>query len=119
MKRTKLDDKFFRSTRGRVVALLRGASRTVGEIAATLGVTDNAVRAHLLSLERDGIVRQSGTQPGSRKPHFAYELTSESDRLFPKAYDVLLNRLVAVLKSTMSRATLESTLREVGGSLGR
>lgn len=82
---TKLDERFFDSTRGRVVSLLRGKSGTVIELAEALGLTDNAVRAHLLSLERDGLVRQSGVQRGSRKPHFAYELTPEAERLFPKA----------------------------------
>ena len=60
MKTTKLDERFFDSTRGRVVNLLRGKSGTVIELAEALGLTDNAVRAHLLSLERDGLVRQSG-----------------------------------------------------------
>src|SRR5574341_1702227 len=75
MSRTKLDKRFFASTRGRIVALLRGTTRTVDELAEELELTDNAVRAHLLSLERDGLLRQSGLQRGTRKPHFAYELT--------------------------------------------
>ena len=57
------------STRGKILDLLRSKERTVNELAAALGLTDNAVRAHLLSLERDGLVHQSGTQPGFRKPH--------------------------------------------------
>ena len=72
------------STRGRIVSLLRGKVSTVNELAQELGLTDNAVRAHLLSLERDGLVRQSGVQRGYRKPHFAYELTPEAESLFPR-----------------------------------
>ena len=114
---TKLDERFFDSTRGRVVGLLRGKSGTVTELAEALGLTDNAVRAHLLSLERDGLVRQSGVQRGSRKPHYAYELTGEAERLFPKAYDALLNQLITTLKGRLPPDTIEDVLREVGRSL--
>jgi predicted ArsR family transcriptional regulator len=117
MKTTKLDERFFESTRGRVVSLLRGKSGTVIELAEALGLTDNAVRAHLLSLERDGLVRQSGVQRGVRKPHFAYELTAEAERLFPKAYDALLNQLITTLKGRLPPSALEDVLREVGRSI--
>ena len=117
MKRTKLDKRFFGSTRGRIVALVRGTTKTVNDLARELGLTDNAVRAHLLSLERDGLIRQSGVQRGTRKPHFAYELTSEAENLFPKAYDVLLSKLIGVLKGRLTPKALKEVLREVGRSL--
>src|SRR6267143_6681471 len=102
MKRTKLDKRFFGSTRGRIVTLVRGTTRTVNELAEELELTDNAVRAHLLSLERDGLIRQSGVQRGTRKPHFAYELAPEAENLFPKAYDAVVNHLITVLKGRLS-----------------
>src|SRR5215510_4347636 len=117
MKATKLDERFFDSTRGRIVSLLRGTSKTVNELMADLGLTDNAVRAHLLSLERDGLVKQSGIQRGRRKPHFAYQLTTEAEHLFPKAYDALLNHLISVLKDRLSPKAVKEVLQEVGRSL--
>ncbi|HET8631769.1 MAG TPA: ArsR family transcriptional regulator, partial [Thermomicrobiales bacterium] len=78
--------RFFGSTRGRVLALLRRASRTVDELARALGLTDNAVRAHLATLERDGLVRQEGLRRGAGKPAYAYDLTPAAERLFPSAY---------------------------------
>src|SRR6186997_1017029 len=119
MKRTQLDKRFFSSTRGRLVTLLRGTRKTVNELAQDLELTDNAVRAHLLSLERDGLIHQSGIQRGTRKPHFAYELTSEAEKLFPKAYDAVLTQLIAVLKGQLTPDALEKALREVGSSLAR
>lgn len=117
MRRTRFDKRFFDSTRGRLVTLLRGSTKTVNELAEELELTDNAVRAHLLSLERDGLIKQSGLQRGTRKPHFAYQLTDEAEQLFPKAYDSLLNQLIAVLKGRLTPAALEEVLREVGRSL--
>jgi predicted ArsR family transcriptional regulator len=117
MKPTKLDQRFLESTRGRIVTLLRGSSRTVEELANGLELTDNAVRAHLTTLERDGLVRQSGVRRGARKPHFTYSLTPEAERLFPKAYDALLNQLIIVLKGRLSDRELEGVLREVGRGL--
>ena len=114
---TKLDNRFFDSSRGRIVTLLRGTPKTVNELAAELELTDNAVRAHLLSLERDGLIRQGGVQRGTRKPHFTYELTSEAESLFPKAYDALVNQLISSLKGRLTPAALDEVLREVGRSL--
>ena len=119
MKRTKFDRRFFDSTRGRLVTLLRGTTKTVNDLAQELELSDNAVRAHLLSLERDGLIKQSGIQRGTRKPHLAYSLTEEAEHLFPKAYDTLLNQLIAVLKGRLTPFALEEVLREVGRSLAR
>src|ERR1700754_2629418 len=110
----KLDQRFFESTRGQIVTILRSSPCTVEELATKLELTDNAVRAHLSTLERDGIVRQSGIRRGARKPHFTYALTEEADGLFPKAYDALLNQLIAVLKHRLSPTEIEDVLREVG-----
>ena len=56
--------RLLQSTRGKILAILRTGERTVNDLAAELELTDNAVRAHLASLERDGLIHQSGTQPG-------------------------------------------------------
>ena len=47
------DQRFFESTRGRVVARLRRRRHTVEELAQELELTDNAIRAHLATLERE------------------------------------------------------------------
>ena len=111
------DQRFFASTRGRIVALLRRASRTVEELAQALGLTDNAIRAHLASLERDGLVRQEGVRRGVRKPSYAYDLTPEADRLFPKPYAPVLGQLLDVLAERLEPAEVEALLRTVGRRL--
>lgn len=114
MKKNKLNKRFFESTRGRIVMLLRGSERSVDELAKELGLTDNAVRSHLFMLERDGLVKQSGMIKGFRKPHFAYALTDEAEHLFPKPYDTLFNQLLDSLKNRLSGKALQNILHEVG-----
>ena len=90
------DERFFHSTRGRIVHLLKQSAKTVNDLAAALELTDNAVRAHLLSLERDRLVESAGTIKGVRKPHVVYRLTDDARKRFPRAYDSLLNRLLGL-----------------------
>jgi predicted ArsR family transcriptional regulator len=106
--------RILKSTRGRILDLLRTKERTVNDLAAALDLTDNAVRAHLVSLEEDGLVRQAGTQPGFRKPHVTYALTAESEQIFPKAYGPLLDLLLNVLSKKLSPKELRAAMRDVG-----
>ena len=115
----RLDERFFSTSRGRVVRLLQRASRTVEELAGALGLTDNAVRAHLATLERDGLVRQGELRRGAGKPSFTYELTPDAERLFPKPYGPVLRQLLDVLGERLPPDEVEGALREVGRRLGR
>lgn len=117
MKSAKFNKRFFDSTRGRIISYLRGSQATVNDLAEHLELTDNAVRAHLVTLERDGLVKQAGMRKGLRKPHFAYELTSEGEHLFPKAYDALLNQFITVLKQKLSPKAFTEALDAVGRAL--
>lgn len=117
MKETSWRKRLLESTRGRILELLRTREHTVNELAAAVRLTDNAVRAHLLSLERDGLIRQSGTQPGFRKPHATYVLTPEAEQIFPKAYGPLLSLVLTVFSKKLSPKELRAALREVGRSV--
>src|SRR5947209_9069350 len=108
------NQRFVESTRGRIIMLLRRASRTVEELAQALDLTDNAVRAHLTTLERDGLVRQRGARRGGGKPAFVYELTPEAEQLFPKAYGSVLRELLQALEEHLPSDEVERLLRTVG-----
>ena len=94
--------------------LLRRASRTVDELAQALNLTDNAVRAHLATLERDGFVRQLGERRGSGKPAYIYELSPDAEQLFPKAYGPILRQLLEVLSEEMTTNEVEALMRRTG-----
>ena len=115
---TELDKKFYKSTRGRIVLSLRDGTKTVNDLAAELGLTDNAVRAQLATLERDRLVEQGEIVKGHRKPHFSYRLTEEARHLFPTSYHSLLNRTLDVLKRRWSVNTVREVMRDVGRSIG-
>ncbi len=110
-------ERFLASTRGQVVQLLRRGEATVGDLADRLELTNNGVRAHLATLERDGLVQQAGKRSGVRKPETLYALTPGAEQLFPKAYHLLLNQLVDVLSKRLSPDEIQELLREVGRSL--
>jgi predicted ArsR family transcriptional regulator len=108
------DQRFLASTRGRLVQLLRRAAATVEELARALGLTDNAVRAHLTTLERDGLVRQAGVRRGVSKPASAYALTPQAEQFFPKAYGAILRQFLDVLGERLTPAEVDGLAREVG-----
>src|SRR5438046_9835246 len=92
---------FFASTRGQIITLLRRSSRTVEELAQALDLTHTAVRAHLATLERDGLVQHHSERRGSGKPSAVYDLAPAAEYLFPKAYSQLLYQLLGVRPDQM------------------
>lgn len=109
--------RFFASTRGKIVTLLRRASRTVEELAQALDLTDNAVRAQLTTLERDGLVQQHGRRRSSSKPASVYDLTPAAEDLFSKAYGPVLRQLLQELNERMTAEEVEEVLRSTGRRL--
>jgi predicted ArsR family transcriptional regulator len=112
-----MNARLFASSREKIVRLLRRAGQSVNDLAAALGLTDNAVRAHLTRLERDGLVQQVGSRPGVRKPESIYDLTPEAERLFSKAYAPVLGAFLAELEGRLDERDLDALLRDVGRRL--
>jgi len=83
-------------------------------MARALGVTDNAVRAQLSSMERDGLVRQHGLRRGAGKPSYSYALTPDFEPALSRAYIPFLVRLLSQLAGRMSEEQLTALLRELG-----
>lgn len=78
------------STRREIVNILRTQGPlTVGELGDRLGITHVAVRRHLTSLERDGLVSSVQERLPMGRPTRVYSLTEAADELFPKKYGTL------------------------------
>ncbi len=102
-------------TQARLLSLLRRSRQTITSLAEALGLTDNAVRMHIAALHRDGIVEQVGTQRDTGgKPARVYGLTREGEELFPKAYALVLAKLVEEIVRTEGRERAIELLRAVG-----
>jgi predicted ArsR family transcriptional regulator len=112
-------DRILETTRGRVVALLRRGAMTTDELATALGLTDNAVRAHLATLERDGLIQTAGERREGRvgKPAIAYQVSPDVEELFSKAYLPVLTTLLAALSERLTSQQLRALLRDVGRRL--
>lgn len=119
MKGQSFRERLLDSTRGRILSLLRTNPRTVNDLAAALNLTDNAVRAHLISLERDGFIQRQGMEPGFRKPHVSYGLTTEAEQVFPKSYGPLLNLFLETVSKRLTSQDLDESMREVGRAVAR
>ena len=109
-----------RGTRGRVLSLLREGKWTVDDLAARLGLTDNAVRFHLDALERAGTVekgalRRSG---GAGQPAVLYSLTTVGEEQFSRAYAPVLIAFLEELREAMTPAQLIAFLKRIGKRLG-
>ncbi len=119
MSAASLGTRFLDSTRGQMVALLRRGARTVDDLASALGLTNNAIRNHLSTLERDGIVRAEGVRrsPGAGKPAVVYELDPDAEPMFSNAYVPVLRTLVDVLVTQLPPDQATAMLRSVGHQL--
>ncbi|MDE2481902.1 MAG: helix-turn-helix domain-containing protein [bacterium] len=101
-------DRFFQSTRGKIVAeLRRRGSASAAELAALFGLSPNAVRQQLVVLERDGLVEEASVRRGPTKPTLEFSLTTAADKLFPQNYDKMLSAVLREVKSKYGEGALE------------
>jgi len=101
-------DRFFQSTRGRIVSeLRRRGSASATDLARSFGLSPNAVRQQLMVLERDGLVAEASVRRGPTKPTYEFSLTASAEKLFPQAYDKMLTAVLRELRSQFGTAAVE------------
>jgi predicted ArsR family transcriptional regulator len=85
------------SARQAVLDLVRRGERTVNTLAARLRISDNAVRAHLVALERDGLLKRSGMvrSGGAGQPAAEYDITPAGELALSVAYPAALTALAS------------------------
>jgi len=107
------------SSRAQILALLRRGERSVDELAAAVGVSDNAVRLHLATLERDGLVHAARLRREGQvgKPATVYAVTRDGGDAHSKAYEPVLTSLLATLADRLDERELNDVLRAVGRQL--
>ena len=92
-------DRFFQTTRGKIVSELRQrGSASAAELATVFGLSPNAIRQQLVVLQRDGLVEENSVRRGPTKPTLEFSLTAAADKLFPQAYDKMLSAVLREVK---------------------
>ncbi len=92
-------DRFFQTTRGRIVEeLRRRKSASAVDLAHVFGLSPNAIRQQLVVLERDGLVVERSVRRGPTKPTYEFSLTAEAEKLFPQNYDKMLGAVLRELR---------------------
>lgn len=87
------------STRRVILTLLKTKARlSVNELSKSLQITEMAVRRHLNTLERDGLVQSILVRQTMGRPTHQYSLTELADDLFPKNYHQLTLDLLGELE---------------------
>lgn len=111
------NERFFQSSRGQIVALLRRGASTIDDLSTALGLSKNGIRGLLAMLERDRLVQQRGVRRGSGKPAYMYELTPEAEGLFPKAYEDVLGLVIEEARRRHGAKDVVALLTGVGRAL--
>src|SRR5215469_12796498 len=101
-------DRFFQTTRGKIVTELRRlGSASAADLARQFGLSPNAVRQQLVVLERDGLVEEKPVRRGPTKPTLEFSLTSEANKLFPQAYDKMLDAVLREVREQFGSPAVE------------
>ena len=101
-------DRFFQTTRGKIVEeLRRRGSASAADLATLFGLSPNAVRQQLVLLERDGLVAERAVRRGPTKPTLDFSLTPAADKLFPQNYDKMLSAVLREVKELYGEPGIE------------
>ena len=107
-------DRFFQTTRGKIVAELRTRqTASAADLAAVFGLSPNAVRQQLVLLERDGLVVEKSVRRGPTKPTLEFSLTREADKLFPQQYDKMLGAVLREVKERYGAPGVEEIFENI------
>lgn len=89
----------------------------VDELAATLGVTRTAVRQHLASLMRDGLVASGASRASGGRPQQLFVLTEHGKEAFPRHYSWFAQLLVEEIAREHGAAGLRARLGRIAAAV--
>ena len=106
-------------SRHAVLDLIRRGDRTVNTLAARLRISDNAVRVHLVALERDGLLKRSGiVRSGSAgQPAAEYDITPAGELALSAAYAPAFTALAAAAAERLDARSRRALFTEAGRRL--
>ena len=95
-------------TRRKILQLLKLKGLvTADELSQALKITSMGVRRHLITLERDGLIKYKTEQRGMGRPSYVYALTELGDELFPRTYSQFVNSFLDAIKALDGEGGME------------
>jgi len=100
-------------TRKKIIMLLKKSEHmTVAELSKEMGITSMAVRQHLMSLEKRGIIYYTTRKYGIGRPVFLYKLTDKARDYFPKSYGPLAKEVLGIVERLDGRGKVSRIFQE-------
>lgn len=97
--------------RRRIIRLIKNKeSSSMSELAYALEISSEAVRQHLLQLEKDGWITRFSENNGIGRPVLYYRLTKAGEHLFEKNYDHLTIEILDTLLNQLGDDALKKVL---------
>jgi predicted ArsR family transcriptional regulator len=87
---------------------------TVHALARAFDISRNAVRQHLTSLERDGLVERGKIQPSGGRPEQLYVLTNAGNEQFARKYSWFSEMLLQILQAQGGSVGVAEKLADMG-----
>lgn len=88
-----------RSTRNQILYILKTEGPlSVAELTKQTRITNMAVRRHLQTLEKDGLIEAETVRQSMGRPTSVYRLTKTAEKMFPQNYQALLTDLLYELR---------------------
>ncbi len=98
--------------------LLRHKSgASIDELAIATRVTRTAIRQHLASLMRDGLVAAGGARPSGGRPQGLFVLTAEGKESFPRRYSWFAQLLIEAIAREHGAAGLRLRLARLASAV--
>ncbi|QPK63348.1 HTH domain-containing protein [Methylomonas sp. LL1] len=95
------------------------AGMSIDEMAAELEISRNAVKQHLVMLEKQQLVREAALTSTGGRPARSYTLTEQGVNRFPKQYAWFCNLLLNDLAAELSSEALEKMMWNMGVKLAQ
>ncbi len=110
----------FETRQHQVLALLQESQSglTIDALVTRLEISRTAVNQHMVSLERDGLIKKSAQQKSTGgRPGWSYQITDEGINQLPKQYSWFSELLLDTLKKELGSQKLEAYMKKVAQSL--
>ncbi len=90
---------------------------SIFELEDLLSISRTAVKQHLASLEKDGMVEHGSLQKSGGRPTQKYILTNDGQEQFPRQYSWFAQMLLDSMKSDNKDKSLKSVLENLGSNV--